>query len=102
MTSAKRIPALPDVQTMVESGFPRSVSGSWQGIFVPRGTPQPVVEKLFAVTHQVMKTPDVAERLATGGVDVVLSESPRAFAAFVASESERWGKVAREVGATVD
>jgi tripartite-type tricarboxylate transporter receptor subunit TctC len=102
VTSAKRIPALPDVPTMVESGFPRSVSGSWQGIFVPRGTPQPVVEKLFAVTHQVMKTPDVAERLATGGVDVVLSESPRAFAAFVASESERWGKVAREVGATVD
>ena len=102
VTSAKRIPALPDVPTMVESGFPRSVSGSWQGIFVPRGTPQPVVEKLFAVTHRVMKTPDVAERLATGGVDVVLSESPRAFAAFVASESERWGKVAREVGATVD
>jgi tripartite-type tricarboxylate transporter receptor subunit TctC len=102
VTSAKRIAALPDVPTMVESGFPRSVTGSWQGVFVPKGTPQPVVDKLFAATQQVMKTPDVVERLANGGVDVVLSESPKAFAGFVASESERWGKVAREVGATVD
>jgi len=102
VTSAKRITALPDVPTMVESGFPRSVTGSWQGIFVPRGTPSAVVDKLFTVTQQVMKTPDVVERLSGGGVDVVLSDSPKAFAAFVASESERWGQVAREVGATVD
>jgi len=102
VTSAKRIAALPDTPTMVESGFPRSVTGSWQGIFVPKGTPQAVVEKLFTVTQQVMKTSDVIQRLATGGVEVALSESPRAFAGYVASESERWGKVAHEVGATVD
>jgi tripartite-type tricarboxylate transporter receptor subunit TctC len=102
VTSAKRIQALPDVPTMVESGFPRSVTGSWQGLFVPKGTPQQVVNKLFTVTHQVMKTPDVVERLAVGGADVVLSDSPKAFADYVASESERWGKVAHEVGATVD
>jgi len=102
VTSAKRIAALPDVPTMVESGYPRSVTGSWQGIFVPKGTPQPVVDKLFTVTQQVMKTSDVVQRLATGGVDVVLSASPKAFADFVASESDRWGKVAHEVGATVD
>jgi tripartite-type tricarboxylate transporter receptor subunit TctC len=102
VTSAKRIAQLPEVPTMVESGFPRSVSGSWQGIFVPKGTPQPVVDRLFSVTQQVMKVPDVVERLATGGVEVVLSASPKAFADFVASESGRWGGVAREVGATVD
>jgi tripartite-type tricarboxylate transporter receptor subunit TctC len=102
VTSAKRISALPEVPTMVESGFPRSVSGSWQGIFVPKGTAQQAVDKLLAVTQQVLKTPDVVDRLGAGGVEVVLSASPRAFAEFVASESERWGKVAREVGATVD
>ena len=102
VTSAKRISALPDVPTMVESGFPRSVTGSWQGVFVPQGTSQQIVDKLFAVTQQVMKTPDVAERLAGGGVDVVLSASSKGFAEFVAQESERWGQVAREVGATVD
>ena len=102
VTSAKRIAQLPEVPTMVESGFPRSVTGSWQGIFVPKGTPQQAVDKLFAVTQQVLKAPDVIDRLATGGVEVVLSASPKAFAGFVASESERWGKVAQEVGATVD
>jgi len=102
VTSAKRIPALPDVPTMVESGFPRSVTGSWQGIFVPKGTPQQVVDKLFSASQEVMKTPDVVQRLAGGGVDVVLSASPKAFAEYVATETERWGKVAHEVGATVD
>jgi tripartite-type tricarboxylate transporter receptor subunit TctC len=102
VTSAKRVAALPDVPTMVESGFPRSVTGSWQGIFLPKGTPQPVVDKLFGVTQQVMKTPDVIQRLAGGGVDVVLSDSPKVFADYVTSETERWGKVAHEVGATVD
>jgi tripartite-type tricarboxylate transporter receptor subunit TctC len=102
VTSAKRIAALPEVPTMVESGFPRSVTGSWQGIFVPKGTPREVVDRLFAVTQQVMKVPDVVERLATGGVEVVLSASPAAFADFVVAESDRWGRVAKEVGATVD
>jgi len=102
VTSEKRIAALPDVPTMVESGFPRSVTGSWQGVFVPRGTPQHAVDKLFASIQQVMKTPDVIQRLATGGVDVVLSVSPKVFADYVASETERWGQVAQEVGATVD
>jgi tripartite-type tricarboxylate transporter receptor subunit TctC len=102
VTSEKRIAALPDVPTMVESGFPRSVTGSWQGVFVPRGTPQQAVDKLFASIQQVMKTPDVIQRLATGGVDVVLSASPKVFADYVASETERWGQVAQEVGATVD
>ncbi len=102
VTSAKRIAQLPEVPTMVESGFPRSVTGSWQGIFVPKGTRREVVDRLFAVTQQVMKVPDVVERLATGGVEVVLSASPKAFADYVAAESDRWGRVAQEVGATVD
>jgi tripartite-type tricarboxylate transporter receptor subunit TctC len=102
VTSAKRIAQLPEVPTMVESGFPRSISGSWQGIFVPKGAPRDIVEKLLTVVQQTMKTPDVVERLGTGGVEVVLSASPKAFAEFVVSESERWGRVAQEVGATVD
>jgi tripartite-type tricarboxylate transporter receptor subunit TctC len=102
VTSAKRIAALPDVPTMVESGFPRSVSGSWQGIFVPKATPREAVDRLFTVTQAVMKVPDVVDRLATGGVEVVLSASPNAFTDFVASETDRWGRVAQEVGATVD
>jgi tripartite-type tricarboxylate transporter receptor subunit TctC len=102
VTSAKRMPQLPDTPTMIEAGYKDFVSSSWQGAFVPTGTPREVVDKLFDVLQRTMKTQAVAERLATGGAGVALSDSPRAFAGFVASESQRWGRVARESGATVD
>ena len=102
VVSAKRLAQLPDVPTMVEAGYRDSTSGSWQGVFVPAGTPKEIVERLYAVLLQTMKTPDVVERLAKGGVEVVTSPSPAAFAAYVAAETQRWGKVAKESGATVD
>jgi tripartite-type tricarboxylate transporter receptor subunit TctC len=60
------------------------------------------VQRLYEVMQQTMKSPEVVERLAKGGVEVVTSASPAAFAAFVAEDTERWAKVARESGATVD
>jgi tripartite-type tricarboxylate transporter receptor subunit TctC len=102
VTSAKRMAQLPDAPTMVESGYRDFVSSSWQGVFVPTGTPAETIERLFSALQRTLKTPAVAERLAGGGVDVALSASPRDFAAFVAAESQRWGRVAREAGATVD
>jgi tripartite-type tricarboxylate transporter receptor subunit TctC len=102
VVAPKRLPALPNVPTMKESGFPDSTAGSWQGIFVPTGTPKEVVDRLFAVVPQAMKHPDVVDRLSKGGVEIVTSASPAAFAAFVAAETQRWGKLAKESGATVD
>jgi tripartite-type tricarboxylate transporter receptor subunit TctC len=102
VVSGKRLAQLPQVPTMVESGYPDSTSGSWQGIFVPAGTPREIVDRLYSVVQQTMKTPDVVDRLAKGGVDVVTSASSAAFAAYVAAETQRWSKVAKESGATVD
>jgi tripartite-type tricarboxylate transporter receptor subunit TctC len=102
VTSPKRMSQLPDTPTMIESGYRDFISSSWQGVFVPAGTPREAVERLFTVLQQALKTPDVVERLAKGGVDVAVSASPQDFAAFVAAESQRWGRVARESGATVD
>ncbi|MSQ63297.1 MAG: tripartite tricarboxylate transporter substrate binding protein [Betaproteobacteria bacterium] len=102
VVSGKRLEQLPNVPTMVESGYPDSTSGSWQGIFVPAGTPRDIVDRLYAVMLQTMKTPDVAERLSKSGIDVVISASPAAFAEYVAAETVRWGKAAKESGATVD
>jgi tripartite-type tricarboxylate transporter receptor subunit TctC len=102
VVAARRLPALPNVPTMLESGHPDSRSGSWQGIFVPAGTPRAVVERLFPAVQQAMKAPEVAERLAKGGVEVVLSASPEEFAQYVAADTQRWAKVAKESGATVD
>ena len=102
VTSAKRLEPLPDVPTMRESGYLEGSSGSWQGVFVPVGTPREVVERLYPVVVQTMKSPEVIERLANGGAEAVTSVSPKAFADFVAAETQRWGKVAKEAGATVD
>jgi tripartite-type tricarboxylate transporter receptor subunit TctC len=102
VVSSKRLAPLPSVPTMVESGYPDSTSGSWQGIFVPAGTPKEIVERLHGVLQQTMKSPEVVERLAKGGVEVVTSASPAGFRSFVAADTERWGKVAKESGATVD
>ncbi len=102
ITSEKRSAELPAVPTMTEAGYPGFTNGSWQGVFVPTGTPKQVVDILFGMLQQTMKSPEVVERLTRGGVDVVVSASPAAFAEFVAAETQRWGKVAKEAGATPD
>ncbi|MEO8143378.1 MAG: tripartite tricarboxylate transporter substrate-binding protein [Betaproteobacteria bacterium] len=102
VVSPKRLAQLPSVPTMVESGFPDSTSGSWQGIFVPAGTSKDIVDRLYAVVLQAMRHADVVDRLGKGGVEVVTSPSSAVFAAFVAAETQRWARLAKESGATVD
>ena len=87
---------------MREAGYDDGSSGSWQGVLVPAGTPSAVVDRLFEVLVQTMKAPEVIERLAKGGAEAVTSSSPKAFAEFVAAETLRWGKVAKESGAVAD
>ena len=101
-TAAKRIEQLPDVPTMQEAGYAGFETGSWQGLFVPTGTPPEVIHRLFIEAKETMKSPDVIERLGRGGVEVVVSDSPTAFTLFVGQETQRWGKAAKEAGATVD
>ncbi len=100
VTSTKRIDTLPDVPTVAEAGYPDLKAGSWQGIFVPTGTPRDAVDKLFAVSTQVMKDADVIARLKHGGAEAVTSASPAEFQKYVAAETERWAKIAKEAGAT--
>ena len=94
-----RLGTAPKVPTMAEVGFPELTVGSWQGAFVPKGTPQPIVTTLFDAFHKAMKDPGVAEHLATADAIVILSTSPEAFREFWENESNRWSKVVRDVGA---
>ena len=93
--SSQRNPALPDIPTMREQGLDMVV-GSWQGLFVPKGTPQPVVNKLFKVGVHMMKDPLVIKRLGDSGITITTSKSPSDFVAFVKSETERFGKVIKD------
>ena len=93
--SPERIPALPEVPTMREQGQ-NMVVGSWQGIYVPKGTPAPIIKRLFGVAQETMKHPDVVKRMADSGVSIVVSKSPEEFARFWKSEHERFAKVIRD------
>jgi len=81
---------------MTEAGYPSMVSASWQGIFVPKGTPAAVVERLFAAAHKVMGLEEVRKRLAAGGAEVATSKTQQEFSAYLKSESERWGALVKE------
>ncbi|HEX2829312.1 MAG TPA: tripartite tricarboxylate transporter substrate binding protein [Burkholderiales bacterium] len=91
-----RVPAMPEVPTMKEQGFPTMTVGSWQGVFVPKGTPQNVQKKLFDVSQETMKNAEVQKRLADGGINVVLSDNPAAFRKFWEAENQRFGKVIKD------
>jgi tripartite-type tricarboxylate transporter receptor subunit TctC len=102
VSTPKRMEQFPSAATTEEQGYPELKASSWQGVFLPLGTPPEIVERLHAVTLQTMASPEVIQRLSNGGVIVTTSASPKAFADFVAAETQRWAKVVKEAGATPD
>ena len=98
ITTAKRSPLVPDYATAQEMGVPGVDASIWVGFFVPQGTPAPVINKLYTAAADVLKRPEVKERLAVvGGAEAVATASA-AFNARIASDIERYKKVAQQVG----
>lgn len=102
VVSPSRVDALPDVPTMPELGFKDMTIGSWQGVYVPRQTPQKVVATLFSATTRTMQHPEVAKRLSEAGQRVLLSGSPEEFRKFMKSENDRYSVLVKELGITGD
>lgn len=100
-TSEKRVAALPDLPTIAESGIPKFDVSSWFGVFLPAGTPKPIVTKMNGEIRKILAAPDVRKRLIDQGADPA-SSTPEQFAAYVKSEMARWGKVVRDTGARAD
>ena len=101
VTTSTRSRALPDVPTMAEAGVPGYDVSPWFAVFVPAGTPRPVVDKLNAALLDAMRHPDVVTRLDALGVEPIGS-TPEALAAHLASESARWARVIAERGIKID
>jgi tripartite-type tricarboxylate transporter receptor subunit TctC len=97
VTSAQRNPLYPDVPTIAESGYKGFEAISWSGMSVPKGTPQPIVDKLDAAMTQVLNSPSFKQRLESQGF-VVPPAGSKAYTAFVKSELERWTKVIKTAG----
>jgi len=97
VSSAQRNPLYPDVPTVAESGYKGFEALSWSGMSVPRGTPQPVIDKLEAAMVQIMGSPPVRQRLESQGF-VVPPLGSKAYTDFVKSELDRWTKVIKTAG----
>jgi tripartite-type tricarboxylate transporter receptor subunit TctC len=93
--SPERNPAYPEIPTMREQGLNMTV-GSWQGLFLPKGTPQPIVNKMYQVGVAMMKDPTVVKRLGDSGITIVTSQSPADFTKFVKSETDRFAKAIKD------
>jgi tripartite-type tricarboxylate transporter receptor subunit TctC len=101
LASATRNSAVPDVPTYGEMGFPNVYSGSWVGFFAPAKTPDAVVAKLNAEINEIMKGPEVQEKLKTIGFDAIIKTRVEATDYFK-SEVTAWGKMTRAIGYSAD
>jgi len=101
VTSLRRSPALPDVPTVAESGFPGYEDYTWIAFFAPRGTPRAAVDKLNAEITKALQLPAVKERLATLGFEFT-PNTPAEFADYLKREVVKWAKVVKDSGARVD
>ena len=101
VTGDARTPQLPDVPTMHESGFGAIAATYWNGMLAPAGTPAAIVAALNAAVNQALAAPEVRAALTKLGSDPKTG-TPREFAAFIAEEVERWGKVVRDANIKVE
>jgi tripartite-type tricarboxylate transporter receptor subunit TctC len=97
VTGPTRSPDFPHLPTMIESGYPDYVLTFWTGVVAPAGTPPDIVNKLNAAINESLRSPSVKERLAKSNVDTNIV-SPGEFAAFIASEAQKWGGIIRTSG----
>ena len=101
VTTRKRSAELPEVPTLDEAGVPGYEATIWMGLFAPAGTPREILTKLETEVGRVLSQADAKAQMAATGVEVSLSGAEE-FSAFVRAEHEKWGKVVRDTGATVN
>jgi tripartite-type tricarboxylate transporter receptor subunit TctC len=101
VTTAKRVPQLPDVPTMQEAGVPGYAASVWLALLAPAGTPPAVVNKLNTEIAKAMKDPELRRAFDAAGVAPDPS-TPQAMSEYMAQEMARWGKVVKEAGIKLD
>jgi tripartite-type tricarboxylate transporter receptor subunit TctC len=92
VTSAKRLPLLPDLPTVAEAGYPGFEAASWYGALAPAGTPPQIVSVLNREIVKAIKAPDVRERLSSEGAEIIGS-TPEEFAQYLRKDVDRWRKL---------
>lgn len=94
VTSSERLEVLPDVPTIAEAGVSGYDSVAWYGLFAPAGTPAAVIDRINKETAEVLKDPEVRKQLVDAGLLPHIS-SPQEFAAYIATDSKKWGDLVK-------
>lgn len=102
VTSAKRLPELPDVPTLHEVlKNDLAIQESWFGFWAPAGTPADAIQKLYAASMQATTDPAVIKALAEGGTSIFTNASPQAFADYIRAENRKWTEIVKLSGISV-
>jgi tripartite-type tricarboxylate transporter receptor subunit TctC len=104
VTTKTRVASLPDVPTMDEAGLPGFEVSVWHGLYAPKGTAQPVIEKLTAALQAALKDPTVAARFAELGTEPVAADraTPDGLRSHLKAEIDRWAPVIKAAGVYAD
>jgi tripartite-type tricarboxylate transporter receptor subunit TctC len=101
VTTGKRSSTSPELPTLAESGFPGFDTSLWFGLLAPAATPKEIIDKVHDDVVAALKLPDVKERIAAQGGDIV-GNTPAEFAAFIAGESAKYARIIRQAGVKLD
>ncbi|MBI5323423.1 tripartite tricarboxylate transporter substrate binding protein [Bradyrhizobium sp.] len=102
--AAKRAPNIPDIPTTAEQGLAGVEATVWNGFFFPRGTPQPIVQKMNRALQEMLERPDIRTKMQALGLEVVPPEqrTPEYLAGMLPREIARWAKVIKDAGISMD
>lgn len=100
VSSPKRLPALPEMQTVMEAGYKYQVN-NWHGVIAPKGTPRAIIDKLNSEINKAVKDPDFAKRIAQDGLEPA-GGTPEAFGELLKREVIEWGEVVKAAKVTAD
>jgi tripartite-type tricarboxylate transporter receptor subunit TctC len=104
VTSKKRVPSLPDVPTLHELGLKDFEVGIWHGLYAPKGTPKPVIDRLVAALQDSLKDETVKKRFADLGAETmpVSQATPAALQKHLKAEIDKWGPLIKKAGVYAD
>jgi tripartite-type tricarboxylate transporter receptor subunit TctC len=104
VTSAKRVSSLPDVPTLEEQGLKGANVGIWHGLYAPKGTPKPVIDKLVGALQEALKQQDVQARFTELGAVTFPAErqNPAALQAHLKAEIDKWAPLIKKAGQYAD
>jgi tripartite-type tricarboxylate transporter receptor subunit TctC len=101
VSTAKRSPAFPDLPTLAEAGLTGYDVKTWYGLLAPHGTPDAIRDRLYKELSEILRSPDIVERLAGIGADPG-GDTPAEFANFIQSETDKWIKLAKDAHISVE